>query len=266
MPVTKRPVVALSWRDDYLTLAEAPPEITATLHFAGRLHGDSAEALPVIILDSPATSATAEEVDHRSQQTWNRLEPWLDAILPGTTVQVVVRAGDPFTELTDELSTAPAGTTLLLASGAEAVASRVNELIGRGISAVWLNPPTTEILTILTPIVPGEPLAPLLRNAVDLALRTQGRILFAAATPTDESDEAVEQYRTELVKTLSHFDYRIIAGGVRLELFRGDLPTVLKKLIHDEKFDVVLWPDDCRKPNLREAIQPLSEILPTTPN
>ena len=239
------PLVALEWpagveadgkQDD------APEAVAHALLVGWELAQRGRTSLSVLVVRGPTDSPADEDVDQASEAVWRQVDAWLDRLISDVSARVIVRTGSPVIELLDELRMTEEETCVIIPETARRLLEAAPQLVAGTGHAIWLRPRRRDMPIFLLPSEAGATLAPALSSAVPLVRELSGRLLLGGATPLQSSEAEIQAQATEIARTLSQFDYRTIAGGVKIEIVPGDEATMVRELCRQEAVDVIAWP------------------------
>lgn len=240
------PLIAVEWRDESAALQsgdEAPEAIAAAIRQGWELAQRQQLPLTVALLRPASTfPQSAEEIDRASEAAWAQMDRWLEAAVPGIAARAVVRTGDPLMEIVDELRQSEEPVCLLVPASSTRLLASARALVEQTSAPVWFRPQQADMPIFLFPCPAGADLAPVLSAAVPLTRDLSGRLLLGSAIAPNASDPDREQRTGEIARTLYQFDYRTIAGGVKIEVIPGDLAALVRELRTREVIQTVAWP------------------------
>ena len=251
------PLVAIEWPGEGGTDApqdDAPEAIAQALLVGWELAQRAQTSLSVLVIRDREASPADEDVDQASEAVWQRVDGWLDRLITDVSARVIVRTGSPAVELLDEVKGTEEEACVLIPESATRLLEAVPRLVAETSHAIWLRPRRRDMPIFLFPCASGPTLAPVLSAAVPLTRDLSGRLLLAGAVPPGSTEEDIEARAMEIGQTLGQFDYRTIAGGVKIEIVPGDEATLLRELGQQEGVDVVVWP------GIRAADLPWPEV------
>lgn len=246
------PLIAVEWRDEYAAPQsgnEAPEAIAAAIRQGWELAQRQQLPLSVVLLLPPsAPQPSDDEIDRASEAAWNQMDRWLEAAVPGIAARAVVRTGDPLAEIVDELRQSEEPACLLVPASSTRLIASARTLVEQTSAPVWFRPQPADMPIFLFPCPAGADLAPVLSAAVPLTRDLSGRLLLGSAIAPEASDADREQRTGEIARTLCQFDYRTIAGGVKIEVVAGDAAALVRELRTREAVQTVAWPDVAELP------------------
>ncbi len=237
------PLIAVEWRDESAApqSGNEPPEaIAAAIRQGWELAQRQQLPLTVALLRPAATPPqSGDEIDRASEVAWAQMDRWLESIVPGIAARAVVRTGDPLAEIVDELRQSDEPACLLVPASSSQLIASARMLVEQTSAPVWFRPQPADMPIFLFPCPVGSDLAPVLSAAVPLTRDLSGRLLLGSAIAPDADRE---QRTGEIARTLYQFDYRTIAGGVKIEVVPGDLAALVRELRTREAIQTVAWP------------------------
>ena len=239
------PLVAVEWHEEFSQPQHenAPDSLTDAFRQAWELAQRQQTPLSVVVIAPPSNAPLDdEEIDRASEAIWHRVDRWLEAAIPGVSARAVVRTGEPLAEILDELRQADPNTCLLVPSASSQLLTQSRSLVEATDIPVWLRPQPADMPIFLVPCPAGPELAPVLSAAVPLVRDLSGRLLLGATIPESASDSDRERRASEIAQTLQQFDYRTIAGGVKIEVVSGDAAALVRELRFREPVKVVACP------------------------
>lgn len=246
------PLIAVEWRDESAAPQsgnEAPEAIAAAIRQGWELAQRQQLPLTVALLRPASTPPqSSDEIDRASEAAWAQMDRWLEAAVPGITARAVVRTGDPLAEIVDELRQSDEPACLLVPASSSQLIASARSIVEQTSAPVWFRPQPADMPIFLFPCPAGSDLAPVLSAAVPLTRDLSGRLLLGSAIAPDASDADREQRTGEIARTLYQFDYRTIAGGVKIEVVAGDAAALVRELRTREAVQTVAWPDVAELP------------------